>query len=64
MIRVQLNEVSVKCCYYKHLWELHHVSPILRQISEHLQDALLTKLLGQFIELRNTHFFIILENFT
>ena len=62
MIRVQLNEVSVKCCYYKHLWELHHVSPILRQISEHLQDAFLTKLLGQFIEVHKSQCLQILEN--
>ena len=41
-----------------------NVSPTLCQISQHLQDALLTKLLGQFIEAhrkskfsktRNTH---------
>ena len=62
MIRVQLNEVSVKCCYHKHLWEVHRVSPILCQISEHLQDALLTKLLGQFIEVHKSQCLQILEN--
>ena len=50
MTRGQWNEVSVECCYYKPLWALHHVSSILCQISEHLEYALLTKLLGQFIE--------------
>ena len=34
------------------------------QSSRHLQDTLLTKLLGQFIELHNTQFFKTLENFT
>ena len=36
------------------LWALHHVSPILCQINKHLQDALLTKLLGQFIEVHKS----------
>ena len=30
---------------------------ILSESSEHLQDTLLTKLLGQFIESHNTQFF-------
>ena len=29
----------------------------MRESSKHLQDTLLTKLLGQFIELHNNHFF-------
>ena len=45
------------CCYYKPLWGLCHASLILRQISEHLQDALLTKFLGQFIEVHKSQFF-------
>ena len=35
---------------------------ILYQISEHLQYALLTKLLGQFIEIDKSQFFQRLEN--
>ena len=35
---------------------------ILYQSSTHLQDKLLTKLLGQFMELHNTKFFQRLEN--
>ena len=31
---------------------------ILHQISEHLQDALLTKSLGHFIEVHKKHFFL------
>ena len=40
------------------------VSPILCQIIRHLQDAsaLLTKLLGQFIEANKSQFFQRLEN--
>ena len=47
-----------ECCYCKPLWVLHHVSPILRQISEHLIEALLIKLLGQFIEVHKNEFFL------
>ena len=36
----------------------------LCQSSEHLQDKLLTKLLGQFIEPHNNHFLKRLENLT
>ena len=42
---------------YKPLWAIHHVSAILCQISEHLQDALLTKLLDQFFEVHKSQFF-------
>ena len=52
----------MECCYYKPFRALHHVSQILRQISEHLQYALLTKLLGQFIEIDKSQFFQRLEN--
>ena len=34
------------------------------QIKEHLQDTFLTKLLRQFIELHDTHFFQRLKNLT
>ena len=44
MIRSQWNEV------------LHHVFLILCQINEHLHDALLTKLLAQFIEVPKRQF--------
>ena len=36
----------------------------LYQNSEHLKDTLITKLLGQFIELRHTQFFKRLQNLT
>ena len=39
---------------YKPLWAIHHVSQILCQISKHLQDALLTKLLEQFFEVHKS----------
>ena len=42
---------------YKPLWENHHVSPILCQISEQLSDVLLTKLLDQFFEKHKNQFF-------
>ena len=41
---------------YKPLWEIHHVSPNLCQISEQLQDVLLTKLLDQFFEVHKSQF--------
>ena len=44
------------------LWALHHISPILCQINKHLQDALLTKLLDQFIEVHKSQFFQRLKN--
>ena len=44
-----------------HNWALHHVFPILCQISEHFQYALLTKLIGQFIEVQKSQFFQKLE---
>ena len=44
-----------------HNWALHHVFPILCQISEHFQYTLLTKLLGQFIEVQKSQFFQRLE---
>ena len=47
---------------YKLLWAIHHVSRILCQISKHLQDVLLTKLLGQFIEVHENQFFQRLKN--
>ena len=37
---------------------INHVSPILCQISEHAQDALLTKLLDQFFEVHKSQFFL------
>ena len=52
-----MSEISVKCFYYKPFWALHHVSSILYQISEYLQDALLTKLLGLFTEVHKILFF-------
>ena len=42
---------------YEPLWVIHHVSPILSQISEHLQDTLLTKLRNQFFEVHKSPFF-------
>ena len=39
---------------YKPLWGIHHDSQILCQISKHLQDALLTKLLDKFFEVRKS----------
>ena len=42
---------------YKPLWPNHDVSPILYQISEHLQDAMLIKLLDQFLEVHETQCF-------
>ena len=41
---------------YKPLWAIHHVSPILCQISEHLKDAQLTKLLNQFLKYKSQFF--------
>ena len=41
-----------------------NVSLALCQSTEHFQYILLTKLLGQFIELHNTHIFKRLENLT
>ena len=40
----------------------HHVSPILCQISEHLQYAFLNKLLGHFIEVQKSKCFQRLGN--
>ena len=60
MIRGLWNKILHK--NYKPLWEVHHVSPILCQISQHLQDALLTKVLGQFTEVHKSQFFQRLEN--
>ena len=64
MIRGQWNEVlyELENCYCKTLRALHDVSLILCQISQHLQDARLTKLLGQFIEINKNQFFQRLEN--
>ena len=44
------------------LSELHYVFLILCEISEQLQYAPLTKLVGQFIEVDKSHFFQWLEN--
>ena len=46
---------------YKPLWALHYVSPVWCQISENLKYTLLTKLLGQFIEVHKNQFFQRLE---
>ena len=64
MIRSQWDKVQHKnwSFYYKPLWELHHVLPILGEISQHLQDVLLTKLQGQFNEVHKSQFLQRLEN--
>ena len=49
---------------YKSFRALHHVSPILWQISEHLQYLLLTKLLDHVTEVHTGQFFQRLENLT
>ena len=51
------TRIGMLSLQYKPLWAIHHVFPILCQISEHLQDALLIKLLDQFFEVHKSQLF-------
>ena len=49
--------MRIEILSFQTLWALRHVSLTLGPIIEDLQDALLTKLLGQFIEEHRSRFF-------
>ena len=51
------TRIGMLSLQYKPLGAIHHASPILCQISEHLQDVLLIKLLDQFLEVHKSQLF-------
>ena len=53
---------NIKLLFFPH--KVKNLSLTFCQNSKHFQDTLLTKLFGQFIELRNTQFFQRLEYLT
>ena len=48
--------IEILSLQYKSFWGIHHISPILCKISEHLQDALLIKLLEQLFKIHKSQF--------
>ena len=54
--------IEILSLQYKSFWGIHHVSPILCKISEHLQDALLIKLLESFLKYIKVNLFLVKEN--